>query len=286
MTSGWTLVEPCCGSAAFTLHMLGARRPLVPYQGTKWPLREQLAALAVRLGFWGAPSRVVLGDVSPWATVMETVFRQRTAVLEALRPIVEQGHADPEGVYAGLHGGLVPPDAAQTAAELLWLQRMAFGGKAVGVGDGRWKAPGLNHTSAYGVEGTERFGEVLPLGPALLREVKHLPRFEHVRGFVGTIPTEVEGPTLVLLDPPYAGTTAYPCGDMSRDEAVAYANAWTEAGAAVVICEAAPIELDGWRTERLSAGVGRRMGTGARQAPRVSQEWVTFRAARAAVRAA
>lgn len=54
--SGWTLVEPCCGTAALSLHLLGATRQLVPRQGSKWAFRrileERIASVAL-----GRPGR-------------------------------------------------------------------------------------------------------------------------------------------------------------------------------------------------------------------------------------
>lgn len=272
---GWTLVEPCCGSGALTLHLLGARRALVPYQGTKWPLRRELSAAAARLGFFGQPSRVVLGDVGPWAEAIAAVLTQRAAVLEALRPIVAEGEHDPHGLYHRLSRAPMPSTSAERAATALWLQRMNYASKAIGIVDGRWIVHGLNTTSAFGRPGTDRFGEVLPQGAALLATVEAAPELSYVSSWTGELEIRVEGPTLVYLDPPYVGTTAYPSGHLDRAGALALARRWAMAGAAVVVSEAEALDLgDGWEAMRLRGGAR----SGRRQQFRrgsSAEEWIT-----------
>jgi site-specific DNA-adenine methylase len=290
MKAGWTLVEPCCGSAALTLHLLGARDQLTPYQGTKWPLRHQLQALLVRLGYWGAPSYVLLSDASPWAVAMQTVLRRPQDVADALAPLVAEGERDPEAVYARLQGGRLPRCPVRMAAELLWLQRMAFSGKAVGSKHARWKSPGFNVSSARGEPASDGFGEIRPLGQCLLRRVAALRPFPAVDGLVGLWTPEqlreVGERVVVLLDPPYQGTTTYPCGHLTRDEVLELAQGYHAAGATVIVCEAEPLPLAGWRTECLTESVGRGESSFRSRRAGKNAEWVTYRAAQAAVRAA
>ena len=42
----WNLYDVCCGSCAWPLHLIGSRKSLVPYMGTKWPIRKQLTIVA------------------------------------------------------------------------------------------------------------------------------------------------------------------------------------------------------------------------------------------------
>jgi len=277
MTTGWTLVEPCCGSGALTLHMLGARSSLVPYQGTKWSLRQNLDAQLVRLGAWGAPSRVVLSDASWWACVVATVLRDREAVARALLPMVVRGESDANALYADLQSALVPADPIERAAVLLWLQRMSYSGKAVGDADDRWIVHGISKTSAYGIEATERFGAVPPLGRALLKAVNRAPQTQHVECHRGLAPVVVTGPTVVYLDPPYAGTQGYPSGGLTREQVAEYAMAWFGEGAHVVVSEAGPVEQlvsHGWRAERIR-GPSRDQGRQTFRRATHGEEWVT-----------
>jgi len=254
----YTLIEPCCGSAAFSLHLLGARRAIVPYQGSKWKFRADLRAQAEALGFVGVPDRLVLTDPGPWGTAIGVVLdAQRRPRLRAR--LAELAAQDPATVYARLHGGCPPTDAVAFSAEFLFLQRLAFSGKAAGAAP-RWASPGFNKTSAYGVAATERFGAVRPMVPSLIGVLEgfdqQLATSVHVdaRRAPADVPSAVAGPTLVYLDPPYVGATAYPDGAMTRAQVAELASAWLAAGATVMISEQHALELAGWQRDQIYAG--------------------------------
>lgn len=275
----WTLIEPCCGTAALALHLLGARRQLTPRQGSKWSHRRALAELVARLGYVGAPARVVLSDADPWGVAVAWALVGRETLLERLRPLVAAGERDPRALHDRLHGAALPLDPARMAAELLWLQRMAYAGKAVRTAGGRWVSPGLNLTSAYGVPATDRFGEVRPLGPSLLRAIEALPPVSaRVDAEVGlVVPTGPVRRTLVYLDPDYVGSTGY-SASIPRSDVVELAVEWTRAGATVLVSEAEAVEelrARGWSAEQIGQVEGkadRRLVFRSRS--RV--EWVTY----------
>lgn len=253
----WTWVEPCCGSASIALALLGARRPLLPYQGSKWRFRERLLAT---VGMPGSPDHVRLADAGPWGVAAPTVIDPvaRAGVIARLEAFAAR---DARAVYDALHQGPVPADPIDATAQFLFLQRLAYSGKAVGDRDGRWVSPGFNTSSAYGLPGTERFGAVHPMIPSLigvLRGYDLAPAIVTGGRQPARAPTEpVDRPTVVYLDPPYAGSTAYPAGDLSRDEVVALAEAWRRAGARVLISESEPIDAliaRGWRAAPLDPG--------------------------------
>ena len=258
---GYRLVELCCGSAALTLSLCGARRSLLPYQGSKWRFRKLLARHLAEAGFTGAPSRVTLFDPGPWGRVMPVVLdpSRRAELVAMLRTLAER---DPHQVYTGLHQHPVPSAPVRYAAEYLFLQRLAYSGKAVGVRDGRWSSPGFNTSSAYGLPGTERFGQVKPMVPSLVRVLEgYQAQLEAVPVDGGQQPAPgpdaLDGPVLVYFDPPYAGSTRYPNGSLSREEVVALALAWHAAGATVFISEGEPLPglVDqGWTARPLDAG--------------------------------
>lgn len=206
-----------------------------------------------------APSAIHLGDVGPWGTVAPTTLGpDRHAVIDAL---VALDAEDARAVYDRLHRRSVPTDPIAYAAEFLFLQRLAYSGKAVGDAEGIWRSPGFNTSSAYGIAATDRFGQVKPMVPSLIGAL---------RGYDALLPiptTGVRGPamppttsverTLVYLDPPYANSTRYPMGNLDRPGLVALATAWHEAGATVVISEGEPVgELValGWRQTLLDGG--------------------------------
>lgn len=282
----WTFIEPCCGSAAISLRLLGYE-PVAPYQGTKDPYEIEIRDIIGRmLGlFHGAPSRILLSDASPWALAVATLLREPERVLVTVTELVKQGAPDarrpkaPEVLYERLSGALVPTDPVQLAAELFWLQRMSFSGRAVGERGGRWLTAGLNTTSAYGLPATGSFGAVHPQGNTLRRAVMRVHRHSDVSGFVGLLTTELccdlpiwDGPVVVLLDPPYQGTQGYPSGTLDRTEVVHTALRFANAGAFVIFCEAEPIDElveRGWEAIKLAEPRKRMQGDKHRE------EWVT-----------
>ena len=167
----WTYVEPCCGRASVAFAWLGATRSLLPYQGSKWRFRRALMDEARGLGLHGAPTVVRVSDVGPFGiaspTCLDTAGRE--AVIERLEALAAR---DPREVFEALQFACVPEDPASYTAELLFLQRLSFSGKAVGDRDGRWVSPGFNASSAYGLPATERFGRVSPMVPSLLRVLR------------------------------------------------------------------------------------------------------------------
>lgn len=269
----YTLIEPCCGSGALTLHLLGARRALLPYQGSKWRFRHGLVAQADALGFRGVPERVVLTDPGPWGRAIGVVLEHhaRRALIGQLRELVRE---DPQEVYRRLHGAPVPGDNVTFAAEFLFLQRLAFSGKAVGCCGGRWMSPGFNVSSAYGLRATDRFGEVKPMVPSLIAV---LEGYELAPVEVEAWQARAAAPrapvrsTLVYLDPPYAGSTSYPDGTMTREQVVRLATAWREAGAAVMVSEQHGVPLPDWTRGMLHAG---RQDTSPFRGKQ--QEWLTY----------
>jgi len=276
----YNLVETCCGSAALSLHLLGARRPLLPYQGGKWRYRHSLVGLLDQLGFSGTPKAVTLFDPGPWGAVMGVVLdpRGRLGVIDQLTIL---SHLDARTVYDELQGKQVPDDAITFTSEYLFLQRLSFSGKAVGIRDGRWWSPGFNVSSAYGLAGTERFGPVKPMIPGLIRVLIGYGEtlgtnatVSSLRAGAGDPDDEVPRRTLVYIDPPYADTTSYPNGTLSRREVVSLALGWRGAGATVLVSEAEALPAlveAGWSQLQLYAG---RKDTSPFRGKQ--EEWVTY----------
>jgi hypothetical protein len=270
----YTLVETCCASSAFTLYLLGARKSLMPYQGSKWKLRRPLAQQAERLGFSGPPSHVVLTDPGPWGGAIGVVLdrEKRAQLIDRLRWLET---FDPFRVYASFHGAPVPEDDEVTfATQFLFLQRLAFSGKAVGIKNERWSSPGFNKTNAYGTPETDRFGAVQPMIPSLIRTLESyagLVEVDVTSSRASARPlTHVTGPTLVYIDPPYDKATGYPNGTMGRAEVVSLAQACQEVGAAVMISEQCGLDIPGWNRVELTPEKGHDSSFRGKQA-----EWLT-----------
>lgn len=255
----YILAEPFCGSAAFSMHMMGAKRSIMPYQGSKWRHRKALEGIAGELGFSGKPEILWLADTGPWSDTWGALLRSkegRNDVLESLRRI----RMDPKARFDCLNGSEAPFLRTDFAAEFLFLQRLAFSGKHVKIVDGCWRSPGFNKTSAYGKPATDRFGEIKPMLPSLIRAIEGLPECrdltflsaEHAIKELFHNEWGIHRPTLVYLDPPYAGTTGYGSG-CTRTQVIALANRCLRQGAAVMASEAEPLtELKGWRTKQIA----------------------------------
>lgn len=251
----YALYEPFCGSAALTMHLLGSRRQILPYQGSKWKIRRELTAVLHELGHLD-PWAIHLNDQGPWGLAFQVLHRP--VFLEALIATLEAWcAADPEELYRSLHGAKLQSNLVLDAAAFLFLQRLSYSGKAVSVDkEGRWKSPGFNKTSAYGTPATARFSEVKPMLPSLVRCLKENLRGMHwpadnvvmsqenaldCNPFRGESPAHL--PRVAYLDPPYQGTTGYPHTDsLSVDQVVALAISLKEQGFRVLLSESESLE--------------------------------------------
>lgn len=257
--------EVMAGTAAFSAYLSGLADGygLLPYQGGKWRERRELADLVGAAGFLPADmSAAHLNDLGPWGKTWAVLLNPtlREGVIDALE---DSQKSDAKELYARLRGGRVPVNEILYAAEFLWLQRLSFGNKAVGVKDGRWFSPGFNESSAYGKAATERFGKINPMIPSLL---------DRLRGYdwsktVGWTATQQDAATLqlprtakrklILIDPPYENKTAYPVDVETGRLDVAALGAELERrlfSGMIVITEAEPIEElveAGWEKTRL-----------------------------------
>ena len=60
-----------------------------------------------------------------------------------------------------------------------------------------------------------------------------------------SLPDDLTG-WVMLVDPPYSGTTRYPHGDCDRATVLRLVQGWSDRGAVVAVCEAEPLDLPGW----------------------------------------
>lgn len=265
----WEFWEPCCGSAAVSLGLLGSSRALLPYQGSKWRLRHQIIDLIRGCGFEGPPSRVYLTDApgSPWTTTWDALPHDRGLVLGHLRSMAER---DPHDLYRALNKCPLPDTGHRFAAEHLALQRLAFSGKAVGISESRWSSPGFNGTSAYGKAATDRFGPIRPMLPVLIQTIEELPDLGGIRA-MRPLPTDRR--RVVLIDPPYVTGTQYPGAVLPRPEVVSMA---LGCGADLtIVCEGEPVQelVDlGWTAQQLSGP--KRSGDSPFRGK--NEEWITW----------
>lgn len=249
----YRLIEGCCGSAALTLHLCGANKSIITYQGSKWKYRTALAEILSNKGFVGLPDEIELYDPGPWSKVIPLVFTSKDEIVDELK---FYSKFDPKFIYHKFQNQPCSKIPANYAAEFLFLQRLAFSGKAVGSSSGVWKSPGFNTTSAYGLEGTDKFGPIKPMLPGMIKTLSKLSLTPVVivSGNTLSMPIDNVQNTVVYLDPPYQDSTKYPDGDLSRQEVVDLALAWHQAGATVLVSEAEPLsELNSWNQVCISS---------------------------------
>lgn len=244
----YTFIEGCCGSGSITLYLCGMNKGILSYQGSKWKYRKQIEEIIQGKGFVGRPEIVKLYDPGPWSNVLLTLRHHKNEVITKLRQYQQE---DPRLIYDKLQFQPIPINHIDYAADFLFLQRLSFSGKAVGSSSGIWNSPGFNSACAYGIKGTEKFGEVKPMIPSLIKNLETLqlnllPRL--ITGKYLPLPDGFATNTVLYLDPPYFNSTKYPDGDLSRQEVIKFANAWHQAGAVVLVSEAEPLsELKNWK---------------------------------------
>lgn len=246
------LVEPCAGSAALTLFLMGAKRQVVPYQGSKWKLRRDIVGL---LPPTEPLESIWLNDPGPWGPTWFMLYHHKDWVISVLQKYEEE---DPKTVYDRLQGQTTPSTGSPAfAAQFLFLQRLSHSGKAVGLrgprGGGylQWNSPGFNKTSAYGTpatfhpDGSHKFGEVKPMIPSLIRVLEKADwKWPDKVRFTWMCASEmdIEEDSTVYFDPPYAGTTGYPGFHLGRQQVKDLSQKWLEQGATSIhISEAEPL---------------------------------------------
>lgn len=272
----YTIYEKCAGSAALTFHLLGSKKSIMPYQGTKWRYRHLITKLLSELGFHGPPSKVYLTDPGPWGRALGIILDKdkRQQLIAKLESWVS---LDPYDVYLDLNRLFIPIGDIEFTAEFLFLQRLAFSGKGVGITKGCWNSPGFNKTSAYGKPVDKNFGEIKPMVPALIKVLKHYDLVPaeiistQAHAGLPLLPLPLEK-TIVYIDPPYVNSTKYPNGTMSRDEVIELAIAWHTAGATVMISEQEAIAIPGWNHILLDTSSKNNSSFHSKR-----EEWITYR---------
>lgn len=218
--SDYHWIEPFAGSAAVAVHLMGGRQQVVPYQGSKWKLRKQIASALHARGLLHLSS-VHLFDGGPWGHTWNMLLSENDR-RQVIAELHEMASHDPKVIFDELQGEDCPAWLPSFAAQHLFLQRLAFSGKHV-MGDLVWRSPGFNTTSAYGVDATDKFGAVRPMVRSLIEVLeKSMQQWNVPMGSTAkrvewgrSIPMVMSllglgrGRPVFYLDPPYSGTTSY-----------------------------------------------------------------------------
>tara|TARA_Y100000296_G_scaffold82389_1_gene111430 strand:+ start:1663 stop:2604 length:942 start_codon:yes stop_codon:yes gene_type:complete len=262
-------IEPCAGSAAVGLRLLGTRPP-VAYVGGKTAFAD---TILTTLGTYPGAGCQRLGLVDPgwWGRAWPTLRHPglRGNVVLRLREWLEWDEA---ALWAWLKREGPPVGDANYTAAALVLSLWSYERGA------RLWAPGWE-TCWYGGYVRER----RPSLQSLIRRVEDLDRSAFATCFFrggqggaeriepGTVFAEqlrdrlYGARVVVYLDPPYAGTTGY-SHELPREDTVGLALDWHETGANVAVSETEPVEAlvaQGWRAVELHAPSETRRSLGA-----------------------
>ena len=141
--------------------------------------------------------------------------------------------------------GLLPVEGGR------WLGPVDVGEVAKFLVAGAWSLVGEQFRGPHGAnEGTGHRALTLP---GIERRLQ--PTFPPLACWQGraedmALPDDLTG-WVMLVDPPYSGTTKYPHGDCDRATVLRLVQGWSERGAVVAVCEAEPLDLPGWDVVRI-----------------------------------
>jgi 16S rRNA G966 N2-methylase RsmD len=270
-----TLVELYAGTAALSLHLFGLRPPVSRIgskQGYAAAIAQELELHRpmpdVQCGTHGAIDRVLLVDTDQWvcATLLALCTGNGPAIAEMLR-----AHRATKAAWADAKRAMCAPpeyvDEDETAAHWLYVTAAARGGV------GGFKGGHIRRPSVKGW---------IPSLPSLCARLQ---------AFDKPLPVEVRccraqdvapfGDSVVYLDPPYAGRTGYPRGEVVDGSALAL-QGWYERGATIALSSPHAIAIAPTDQFTLPNALGRRRvelthrrkGQTRRSLTRSSEEWL------------
>lgn len=257
-------VEPFGGSCALALSLHAGTRPPFTYQGGKARnARATLEVFGLKPG--DGAERYVLNDAGVSVDTYRVLCSPEQA--ERVASMVEQMDEGEAGWLAVRDRG-VPADDVERAAAWCALQASVVLGKPV-VEDGtRWRTAGYARVSPSGIaRGFRERHNPAALAAKVRRVAPVLAsmRADWTRGLAAEmLPPPATRASWCYIDPPYRGTTGYASGS-ARDEVVAIALRFLDAGYSVAIAEGEPIEIAGGQVVELTASEDRRSLPSARR---------------------
>lgn len=303
-------VELCCGSAAVTLKLLGGRYavPPISYMGSKRGYAHAILwAMGLQQG-QGA-GRVLLCDAGPWGHVWG-VLADRDRCLEVASIIRGWKDEDPRQLWERLRdehrgewdgwtaervagwalstawsgGGRVTqyqgPDRPSACHGDDWVACIERDGIATRLESvaawlqvGAWSGNGKHNAGFCDANAIGREGwRAAPRDATAKRlEALHAPISVYPGSAADIEPPDDCDGVYVYMDPPYQGTTGYSV-DLPREDVLAIARKWSDAGAVVCISEAEPLDLDGWHHQEITSTRQGQKRTFSKQ----QREWLTL----------
>ena len=264
-------VEPCAGSLAVGLRLLGVPRSLVGWQGGKSKYAD---AIMRTLGVERA-AEVWCADVSPWVPCWEAL--SRAGVAHEAADLCERWWsgvrttADARAVWdVAAVSGREAPEVWGAVEVASWVVRVTGSAQCRPVKGSKWMRetePRHHPCGQVDMKGSTA-------GHVLARRLRTLPPTGlPLRAWHGAASIPPVGGAVVYLDPPYRGTTGYQPGDLDRDGVLTLVERWRSAGSVVAVSETEP--LPGGVAVDIGAMVPRpgRRGT-------LTPEWLTVYGAR------
>lgn len=233
-------VEPCAGSLAVGLRLLGVARSVVGWQGGKSKYADAIRSV---LGVNRA-AEVWCADVSPWVPCWDAL--SRAGVAHEAADLCERWWsgvrttADARAVWdvAAVSVREAPESwgAVEVASWLVFVSGSAM--HAPSKGGAKWRMttePRIRSVAGPTMEG-------LSAGRVTARRLRTLPRTGlPLRAWHGAASIPPRSGAVVYLDPPYKGTTGYGTNDLDRDGVLTLVESWRSAGSVVAVSEAEPL---------------------------------------------
>lgn len=243
-----------------------------PTDAPFWDLCCGCGAISIEMVNRGYPTEEIrMVDAGPWGMFWREIG-DGTFSLGTFSDYVAEMPSDPRCIKGFLEELSRQPASIDTAEVFVLLQAGSFGGKAIWIADDRWR----NTTFRSYWEPTATSSRRSPVNPMMPMPATLLSRLERtaevMQGVVGLcadvldIEAQIEPGSLVYIDPPYDGTTAY--GHALDVVPVARRLA---SGSAVFVSEGRPLSR---HALRLSAGRAKG-GISGDRAVRANEEWLS-----------
>ena len=241
-------VELCAGTAALSLALHGeGARPPVSRMGAKTGYSAAiLGALGLRPG--AGADRYLWAEADRGVRLLLAAYADpglRAGAVEVLRGWLGEDQRD---LWGRLREEGPVQDGPPTAREFARWARIVTGNRLICVGPD-WMNTGNGGTKFGGPDFCTGIDRLV----AAVERAETLPASVVTDAAAGP-PDVVPAGSVVVIDPPYAGTCPY-AHDLPRAEVVRVARAWAAKGARVAVCEAEAIgELvaDGWEAVEIT----------------------------------
>jgi hypothetical protein len=214
------------------------------------------------------PSQITMVDAGPWGLIWQSIG-DGSFDLDRFRQVLQTVPKEPWLIQAHMENlARQPAIGTDNPYVFLLLQASSFGGKALWIKDGRWRNTSFRSYWLPTATSNRRspVNPMMPMPPELLRRVeKAVATMRGVRGIhgdLGQLPRPIAS-TVVYIDPPYKGTTAYGHEVDAMVQAKRLGGAWISEGQAL-------------SEKALLLSAGRAKGGISHERGAANEEWLSF----------